>query len=189
MHRPRPTLLLPLLLIPAAFTAQAQERILPGLWDHSFTMKSESGRMELLQQQVQAQLALLPPAQRQQMEAMLARQGVSVNPQGQRFQVCVTPEDAQQDRLPQLDARCQQQVLERQGNTVRFRFACSTTPPVDGEGQYSVTSNKAYEGTANVNTMVQGQAEHMVMKTQGRWAGPDCGALGQRGGAAASGTR
>jgi hypothetical protein len=189
MRTPRPAWLLwPLLLGSLPLVASAQEKILPGLWDHSFTMKSESGRMEMLQQQVQAQLALLPPAQRQQMETVLARQGVSINPQGNRFQVCVTPQDAQQDRLPQFDARCEQQVTERQGSTVRFRFACSTTPPVNGEGQYSVTSSKAYDGTANVTTTVQGQSERMVMTTQGRWAGPECGALGQRGGAA-SGAR
>lgn len=184
-HAPRSPWLLALLLGSAPLAASAQEKILPGLWDHSFTMKSESGRMELLQQQMQAQLALLPAAQRQQMEAMLARQGVSVNPQANRFQVCVTSQDAQQDRLPQFDARCEQQVTERQGSTVRFRFACSTTPPVNGEGQYSVTSSKAYDGTANVTMTVQGQTERMLMTTRGRWAGPDCGTLGQRGGAAA----
>lgn len=188
MRPPRAPLLLPLLLSTTALVAGAQEKILPGLWDHSFTMKSESGRMEALQQQMQAQMALLPPAQRQQMEAMLARQGASISPQGNRFKVCVTPEDAQQDRLPQLDPRCQQQVVGRQGSTVRFRFACSTTPPVDGEGQYSVTNNKAYDGSANVNTVVQGQPEHMVMNTHGRWVGSDCGGLGQRG-SAASGAR
>jgi Protein of unknown function (DUF3617) len=175
--------LIALLCATTALAAGAQEKILPGLWEHHFSMRSESGRMELLQQQVQAQMALLPPAQRQQMEAMLARQGVALSPQGNRFQVCVTPQDAQADRLPQFDARCQQQVLDRQGNTVRFRFSCSTTPPVQGEGQYRVTSRQAYDGSATVNTVVQGQTERMVLQTQGRWAGADCGALGQREGA------
>lgn len=178
MSRCRPTLLA--VLLPLALSAHAQEKIQPGLWEHSFKMKSESGRMEALQLQVQAQLALLPAAQRHQMEAMLARQGVSINPQGNSFKVCVTPEDAQQDRLPQLDRRCQQQVTGRDGNTVRFRFTCSTQPPFDGEGTYTVANSKAYDGTANVNTVVQGQPERMVMSTQGRWAGADCGELNRR---------
>lgn len=170
-------------LLSLASAATAQQKIQPGLWEHSFSMKSESGRMEALQQQAQAQLALLPPAQRQQMEAMLARQGVSINPQANTFKVCVTAEEAAQDRLPQIDRRCQQQVLDRQGNTVRFRFSCSTQPPVEGEGTYTVNSDKAYDGQANVQMAVQGQPERMQMNTHGRWAGADCGALGQRGGA------
>lgn len=91
--------------------ARAQEKILPGLWEHTFSMKSESGRMEALQQQMQTQMAALPPAQRQQMEALMAQRGVAIGPKGNTFKVCISKEDADADRLPQNDERCQQQTL------------------------------------------------------------------------------
>lgn len=160
--------------------ARAQEKILPGLWEHTFSMKSETGRMEALQQQMQTQMAALPPAQRQQMEAMMAQRGVAIGPRGNTFKVCISKEDAAADRLPQNDERCQQQTLQRSGNTVRFKFSCATEPPASGEGQFTVTNPKAYTGSSTVNTVVQGQPERMLVSTNGRWVGADCGALAPR---------
>ena len=60
----------------AASVASAQTRLLPGLWEHSMHMKDDSGKLSSAMQQLQKQLASMPAAQRQQMEKMMAAQGL-----------------------------------------------------------------------------------------------------------------
>jgi hypothetical protein len=174
--RTLPRLIAPLLLVCTGLVV-AQEKINPGLWEHSFTMKSQSGQMEAAQKQMQAQMAALPPAQRKQMEEMMAQSGVAMGPKGNTLKVCISKEDAEQDRLPQSDDRCQQQSLQRSGNTVRFKFKCSGEPPTSGEGEFTITSPKAYSGKSTVNTVVMGKAERMELSTTGTWLSADCGKL------------
>lgn len=178
----RPTrLLAAATLAVLCMATQAQEKIAPGLWEHSFSMKSESGRMEAAQKQMQAQMAALPPAQRQQMEAMMAQHGVGLGAQGNSVKVCVSKEEAEQDRLPQGDDRCQQQSLQRSGNTVRFKFVCKGDPPTSGEGEYTLQGPKAYAGRSTINTVVQGRPERMETHVTGKWLAADCGTLKPRG--------
>ena len=44
----------------------------PGLWQHSFSIKTASGELERAMQQLEQQLASMPAAQRQMMESMMA---------------------------------------------------------------------------------------------------------------------
>ena len=52
----------------AAVTASAQTQA-PGLWEHSFTMKSDDGKMEKAMAEMQKQLASMPPEQRKPVPA------------------------------------------------------------------------------------------------------------------------
>jgi hypothetical protein len=157
--------------------AQAQQKIAPGLWEHRFTMKSQSGQAEAAQKQLQAQLAALPAAQRKQLEEMMAQSGVAMGTQGNTLKVCISKEDAEQDRLPQSDDRCQQQSLQRNGNTLRFKFQCSGEPPTSGEGEFTISSPQAYSGRSTVNTVLMGRPERMELSTTGTWLSADCGKL------------
>lgn len=60
------------------------------------------------------------------------------------------------------------------------RCSCNTEPPANGEGQFTVANPKAYTGSSTVNTVVQGQPERMLVSTNGRWIGTDCGTLTPR---------
>jgi hypothetical protein len=55
----------------ACLSASAQS-MKPGLWEHSFTMKSQSGKMEQGMAEMQQQIAAMPPEKRKQMEQMMA---------------------------------------------------------------------------------------------------------------------
>ena len=103
--------------------AHAQQGMRPGLWENSISMKSQSGQMESAIAQAQKAMASMPPAQRKQMEQMLAAQGVGLGSQGQTVKVCITPEQAAMDQLPQQDG-CTQKVQRVDASTMQVSFSC-----------------------------------------------------------------
>ncbi len=152
----------------------------PGLWEHSFTIKSQSGEMESAMANMQQQLANMPPEQRKRMEQMMAAQGVQAGAGGQSIRVCVSEEQAERSMMPQQDGDCRQEVLERRGNTIKYRFQCSGDAPSSGEGEVTFTSPTSYSGTSTINTTVQGRTETMAMAQSGKWLSSDCGNLKPR---------
>lgn len=165
------------------FTTQAQaepKQMRPGLWEHSFTMKSQSGETERAMQQMQEQLASMPPEQRKMMEQMMAEQGMQIGRNGQSVRICISEEQAEQGMVPQQDGNCHQEVVSRRGNTVKYRFSCTGSPSSSGEGEMSIISPTAYTGKSMVNTTVQGRKERMTMTQKGKWLNSDCGKLKSR---------
>ena len=152
----------------------------PGLWENHFTVKSQSGDIERSLQQMQEQLASLPPEQRQMMEQMMANQGMQLGPSGQSVKVCISKEQAANGMVPQQEGNCRQELIERTRTTLKYRFSCSGNPPSSGEGEVTIISPTAYTGKATVNTMVQGKPEHMTMDQTGKWISSDCGNLKPR---------
>ena len=179
MRIPARTLLLAVLaLAPVAGWAQ---KLAPGLWEHAFTMKTGSGRVEAAMAQMQQQLAAMPPDKRKMMEEMMARQGMGMAPgKPSTLRVCLTPEQAARDQMPQQDTRCQQTQSQRSGNVLKFRFSCSGNPPSTGEGEYTLISDKAHKGRMVINTVAKGQPERMEIEQSGRWLAADCGEVKPR---------
>ena len=165
-------------LIPLGAAAQA--RLQPGLWEHTMQMKSGSGQMEGAIAQMQARLAAMPPDKRKQIEAMMAQQGAALGGTPGTVRVCLSKEAAERGESPQSDGRCKQEALQRNGNTVRFRFTCAGDPPSSGEGEYTLAGPTAYNGRMVVNTTRRGQPERMEMTQSGKWLSADCGGLKPR---------
>ena len=136
---------------------------------------------------MQEQLAAMPPEKRKQMEAMMASRGITMpgatggvgaggrSARDITVKVCVTPEQAARDEMPQRDGRCQQTGRERSGNTVRFKIVCTGERPVTGEGEFTLDSDKAHHGHLFMNTVVRGKTERMEMEQSARWLSADCG--------------
>jgi uncharacterized membrane protein YkoI len=158
----------------AALAAQAQTPA-PGLWEHSFSMKSANGEMERAQAQLQQQLAAMPPAQRKQIEDMMASRGVHMNAQGVTTQVCLTKEQAAKPVEPRLAGDCKQTSLERSAGTMSYKFTCTSPRQASGEGKISYASDKAYSGTGSVTTQIDGKPQQMNMAMSGKWLGTECG--------------
>lgn len=150
-------------------------KIRPGLWEHTFTMKTQSGEMEQAMSQMQSQLANMAPEQRKMIEQMMAAQGVGIGPKGTTVKVCITEEDAARDFVPQSDDDCRQEVIERTGNTIRLKFDCAGDPPSSGEGEVTFLNQEVYTGKATINTKVEGRPERMDMTQTGKWLSDDCG--------------
>jgi hypothetical protein len=165
-----------LAIFPVTQQGWAEElKIRPGLWEHTFSMKTQSGEMEQAMSQLQKQLADMPPEQRKMMEQMMAAKGVGLSSKGNTIKVCITKEDAARDYLPQNEGDCRQQVLKRTGNTMKFKFDCSGDPPSSGEGEITILNAKAYTGKTALNTKVAGKPERMNMIQSGQWLSDDCG--------------
>lgn len=173
----------------AAFAAlcalpAAAQKLAPGLWEHSVTMKTDSGRMEAGMARMQQQLAAMPPEKRKQVEAMMAGQGMGMGAPGAGkpmvVKVCLTPEQAARDEMPQSDGQCKQLSQDRSGKTLRFKFACSGERAATGEGEYTLDSDKAHHGRTVISTVAQGKPERMEMEHSARWLAADCGAVKPR---------
>lgn len=165
----------------------AAQKLAPGLWEHSVTMKTASGRMEAGMARMQQQLAAMPPEQRKQLEAMMAGQGMGMGAMGggagkpMVVKLCLTPEQAARDEMPQSDGQCRQTSQERSGKTLRFKFVCSGERPSSGEGVYTLDSDKAHQGRTVITTTAAGQPERMEMEHRARWLGASCGDVKPRG--------
>ncbi|MCW5636139.1 MAG: DUF3617 domain-containing protein [Rubrivivax sp.] len=181
--------LAPRLLAAAAFAvlaaggAQAQ-KIRPGLWENAVTVKSSGGQVEAAMAQMRAQLASMPPEQRAQVEAMMARQGVGMAAgKPNTVRTCISPEMAARDEFNPGDSRCKSTSFSRSGNTVRFKFACEhDRGTANGEGEYTLVSDTETRGKMFVNTTQQGQSMRMDMESAGRWLGANCGDIKPIGG-------
>ena len=169
-----------LVALSGAAGAQSQ-KIRPGLWEHAVAMKSQSGEMEAAMAQMQKSMASMTPAQRKQMEQMLAQQGVAMGPGGSTttVKVCISPEQADLDRIPPQEG-CTQTVNRTGPNAVAMRFSCKGAqgqPPTTGEGTMTFNGPTAYTGQFKVKTTSNGKPDQLDMAQTGKWLAADCGAL------------
>ena len=172
-------LALTLCLLGMAQAAQAQ-KLTPGLWENSMTMKSGDSGMDAAMARMQKELAEMPPEQRKQVEAMMAGRGMGMGGAGGKSiaaRVCISKDQADGNELPQgNEGQCKREALVRSGSTLKFKFSC-TDPVSTGEGTYHFSSDKAYSGTMVVNTTREGRPMRLDMQQEGKWLGADCGSI------------
>ena len=152
----------------------------PGLWEHSFKMKSQDGELEKGMAEMQKQMAAMPPDQRKQVEQMMASRGMSMGAQGTVVKVCVTKEDAARKAEPQFREGCTQQVVQRSANSMKVKFQCTQPRPMSGEGEMTFISDKAYTGKSTLTSQVAGKPQQMNMEMAGKWLAADCGSVKPR---------
>jgi hypothetical protein len=157
----------------AGGAAMAEDSIKPGLWEIT---SQNSGAASAAMAQMQAQLAAMPPAQRAQIEAMMAKHGMSAsgsNGGGMAIKACITPEMAQKGVVPvQQNGKCTT-TSSRSGKTVDMSYTCATQPPSSGQGQITFDSDTSY--TMKMHAVQNGMPVDMNMA--GRWLGADCGSI------------
>ncbi len=162
-------------------TAAAQAKsIKPGLWEMSQKMGGNA-QMDPATAQMQQQMAGMSPAQRKQMEAMLAQRGMGMPAQGagggMAMKVCITPEMAAKQDMPmQGEGECTSTVLSRSAGTLKMSFVCKK-PPSSGEGTYTFSGDTAYTMKMVMNTTHQGQPQTTTLDGQGKWLAADCGTV------------
>jgi hypothetical protein len=89
--------------------------------------------------------------------------------------VCITPEQAARDEMPQADRQCSQTSQQRSGTTLSFKFVCSGPDKASGEGNFTFDSDKAHHGRVVVTSLRNGKPERMEIEQSGRWVAADCG--------------
>ena len=165
-------------LLMAGLPAMAQT-LKPGLWEINSKMGG-SAEMDKAMKEMQQQMASMPPAQRQQMQDMLAKQGMSMGAGaggGISAKICMTKEMAERNEMPQAQqGDCKSTASPRIGNTQKISYVC-TQPPSSGEGQISFSSNEAYTMKMVTTSNVKGKPEKMTLDGTGKWLSADCGAV------------
>ena len=168
----------PFLLLAALGLPAAAQTLKPGLWEVQQKLQG-SGEMNQAMADMQKQLAAMPPEQRKQMEAMMAKQGVQMSPGaggGMRLKMCMTREMAERNEIPANQGDCKTTSQQRTGNTMRMAFTCSK-PPSSGETQFTFTSPEAYTMKMTATTTASGKPEKVNMEGTGKWLSADCGAI------------
>lgn len=169
-----------LLLALLATSANAQ-KITPGLWEHTVTMKSRGGEMEAAMAQMQEQLARMTPEQRKQMEAMMGGQGMGMMAgKPTTVRTCITAEQAARDEMAPPDKQCTLVSKERSGKTLRVKFACEGERKGTAEGEFTMDSDKAHHGRLVMEMVARGQPQRVEMEQSGRWVSADCGDIKPR---------
>ncbi len=162
-----------------AFVGAANAQSLkPGLWEITNKMQTAGGQMEHQMAELQKQMAAMPPAQRKQMEEMMAKNGMKMSAApggGMTIKICMTKEMVERDQMP-TQGDCKTTHQSRSGNTMKMAFAC-TNPPSSGEGQVVFTSSEAYSSKSSITTTVQGKPEKITSEGNGKWLGADCGTV------------
>lgn len=146
-----------------------------GLWEHSFTLKSQGGELEKAMADMQKQFAAMPPEQRKQIEQMMASRGVNIGAQATTLKACTSKEEASRAADPKLAGDCTQNTMQRSGNTMKFSFECTKPQRTSGEGEVTFTGDKAYTGKSSMTTNVNGKPQQVHAETAGKWLSADCG--------------
>ena len=159
-------------------SVSAMESMKPGLWEHSFTIKSQSGQVEKGLADMKKSMAKMPPEQRKMMEEMMAKQGMGVSDKGTSVKVCISKEQAEKLDIPQSqDSNCKQEILSRTSKNIKIKFTCTGNPSSTGEGEFTLINPGAYVGKAVVNTDSNGKKDRLDMDQKGKWLAADCGAI------------
>ncbi len=157
----------------------------PGLWEvkqlkQVMDGKDMGAQMAAAQAQMQQAYANMPPAQRKQMEAMMAKQGVAppAAAAGGGQRICISPEMAARDK-PMVDpeGRCEPTKFSRSGNRVSFEVNCNFEgQQMSGKGESTTSPDSVSTKMDMVMTGRDGR-HTMQSETQMRWLGADCGAV------------
>ncbi|HNE60660.1 MAG TPA: DUF3617 domain-containing protein [Ottowia sp.] len=163
-------------------TAHAQSGLKAGLWENRTVRMMVDGKdmtaamrdaAELRKQQI----AKLPPAQRQQAEAALARQGG--DPLSRR--VCISAEMAarQQPMVPRPPrAECEPPKFKRDGQRTTFELSCTQEGgKLSGKGEIVTTADLITTRLETRSSDGAGQAHTLLAETQMKYLGSDCGGI------------
>ena len=155
----------------------AAQSLKPGLWEMHSKM-SGNAQMDQAMAQMQKEMASMPPEQRKQMEAMMAKQGMQMGTAqggGMAMKTCMSKEQAERSEPPMQDG-CKITTMQRSGNTTKMAYSCAK-PPSSGEGEFTYLGPEAYKSKMTVKAMVNGKTETTTMEGSGKWLAADCGNL------------
>ncbi len=168
--------LLTALLSTLSFSSYAVSNMKPGLWEHSFVIKSDSGKVEKALADMKKKLADMPPEQRKMMEEIMASKGLGISGKGNNVKVCISKTQAENLDIPQNQGQnCKTEVIDRTDTHVKMKFTCTGGSETSGTGEFTLTSPTSYTGNALVNTKVKGAQERMDIDQKGKWLSANCG--------------
>lgn len=173
------------LMVLAAMSAFAAETMLkPGLWEIKVVKQVIDGRDMSAQmaaasahmQQMQQEMANMPPEQRARMQAMLAQSGAGTSGDG-GFRVCISPEMAKRN-VPIVDkeGHCQPATVTHSGNQTTYEFSCSSNGSTrTGKGEVTSSGDVITNRIDMTSHTASGATHVMHSESQMHYLGSDCG--------------
>ena len=160
----------------STLSAQAQT-VKPGLWETSSKVSTADIQTSAALDMAMQQLGNLPPSQKAQMDAFLAKNGVSSPTVGSdgaiAARACVTPAMAARKELPlNQKGQCTSTSTPVPGG-LDVTFACKE-PASNGHGQVKFVDDKNYTMVMDVSTTATGSRQDVKINSSGRWIGADC---------------
>ncbi|MRW94250.1 DUF3617 family protein [Duganella sp. FT80W] len=156
--------------------AQAQT-IKPGLWELNTKVSTGNAQTDQALTAALNQLAAMPAEQRAQLEASMAKNGVSLPKAGSNggltMTACVTPEMAARKELPLgQDGKCTSKQQQVSGG-LDVSFTC-TDPASSGNGQIRFQGDNAYTSTMQVINNSGAGPQSATVQSSGRWLSASC---------------
>lgn len=141
----------------------------PGLWEMEFDAQGMGPEAQAAMKQMES----MPPAQRKQMEAMMAQMGVSMGAKAGSVRFCITPEQAKANDVPvQDDGDCKNKVLSRSAKSMKVEFKC---PDTQGTATVNFMSPTQYETKIDATTSEGGQQRKVQQTLKSKWVKASCG--------------
>lgn len=141
----------------------------PGLWEMEFDAQGMGPEAQAAMKQMES----MPPAQRKQMEAMMAQMGVSMGAKAGSVRFCITPEQAKANDVPvQDDGDCKNKVLSRSEKSMKVEFKC---PDTQGTATVNFMSPTQYETKIDATTSEGGQQRKVQQTLKSKWVKASCG--------------
>jgi hypothetical protein len=158
-------------------SAHATEGMKPGLWEHSFTMKSQSGKIEKALGDMKKQMATMSAENRKMVEEMMAKRGLGLSGEkATSVKVCISKEQAEKMEFPNnQNGKCKNEIVKRTSSKVEMKFSCDGSPKSDGTAEFTLNGPTAYTGKAVINMVTEGKSDRMDMDSKGKWLSADCG--------------
>ena len=155
-----------LFVLSAQFAFAAEVK--PGLWEMEFDAQGMGPEAQAAMKQMES----MPPAQRKQMEAMMAQMGVSMGAKAGSVRFCITPEQAKAKDVPvQDDGDCKNKVLSRSAKSMKVEFKC---PDTQGTATVNFTSPTQYETKIDATTSEGGQQRKIQQTLKSKWVKASC---------------
>ncbi len=158
----------------SGFVSAGGPDIRPGLWNYQVSINSQSGQIEAAMAQAKAALANMPPEQRAMMEQMMESSGAKFDLSNQTFETCITKEDIQKMSMPNPDDKCEQTLVKKSASKYKMTVSCKGNPPMNGEGDFTIISDKEMKGVVVMSGVLNGQPEKMTMNQNAKWISGTC---------------
>ncbi|MES2831652.1 MAG: DUF3617 domain-containing protein [Pseudomonadota bacterium] len=158
-----------LMAMPLLAAAEAEKSMRPGMWEVTTTS-------ELLKLASQ-----IPPEQITNLRALAKQYGLEVpeiNGGSATAKICVTPEMAQRNIMPELNQRyagCESSNANRFGDHYSVDIRCESQQ-IRGKGSASgvFTTAENFVGKSSFDGVVQGMPVTQQAETRGRWVAATC---------------
>lgn len=159
-------------LIVLCGNAHAEGFLKQGLWEVKMTKQVMDGhdmtaQMAAMQAKMQQQLANMPPAQRAQIEAMIAGHGA--------YRLCVSAEMAARNGpILGRERGCEPASFNRSGNTSTFEFSCTVAGQTRTGKGTATRDGDTITTSVDMKTTDAKGVHAMQAETQMTFLGADC---------------